>query len=361
MRFSVVFLPVIIGMWVALPVSATEDVKPLSPQLPRPVVSEIIGGSAEVVHNYIGTVTTQTEVKLGFPVSGTIASRPVKLGDTVVRGDILAQLDPEALEASVWAARAGVVVAEQQLSSADAVLERERTLVARGVESRTRQEDAERAFASATARLEQANATLARAEDTLSSTTLRAPQDGVITETLVESGAAVSAGQPIVQLASFSEREVVVDLGDTDLAQLPRDVPFVARLLAVPQARAVLHLHSIDPVADRRTRTRRVHFAMESPSEEFRIGALVRVTPPPNGAGVVTVPTSAIMTDADQATAVWVVTRPAGIVHKTAIILGEVLGERAIVSYGLELRQEIVIKGIHSLKDGQTVGPRVTK
>ena len=86
-------------------------------------------------------------------------------------------------------------------------------MVAQGVASQTLLEAADRAFAAAQARLEQAEATLVRAEDILASAILLAPQDGAIIETLVEAGTTVSAGQPVVTLAGAGAREVVIDLG----------------------------------------------------------------------------------------------------------------------------------------------------
>ncbi len=327
---------------------------------PRPVVTEITGESPEVIQEYVGTVTARTETDLGFPASGTIASRPVSLGDTVQKGDILARLDPEALEAGAWAARAGVVIATQQLKSAEDALERERILVERGVESQTRLEDAERKFAAAKARLEQAEAALVRAEDILDSATLRAPHAGVITLVLAEPGASVSAGQPVVRLAATEEREVVIDLSEAELAVLPQGAQFSARLLAVSEITADIRLRSVDPVADTRTRTRRAHFTLIDPPAEFRIGALVRAIPRPNDIKVMTIPASAILSDGT-GNYVWVVMRPEGKVQKTAITLGENLGGRSIVTSGLDKNQEVIIKGIHSIKDGQIVGPRVDK
>lgn len=330
----------------------------------RPVVVEIIGENAEARQVYIGTVAARIEVDLGFPVSGTVATRAANLGDTVKRGDVLARLDPEALEAGVWAARAGVVVSQQQLNSAGAALERERTLAAKGVVSQTLLENADRTFSAAKARLEQARATLVRAEDVLASATLLAPVDGVIIEVSVEPGASVSAGQPVVTLAGAGAREVVIDLGENDLGHLQRDTDFGAYLLAVPQTTAVVHLRSIDPVADRRTRTRRLHFALIDPPAEFRIGALVRLTPPHLDQRKLTVPVVATLTDESGAAFVWRINRSTaetGIVERAAISLGAVLGDRVLVETGLAAGQEIIIKGIHSIQDGQHVGPRVIK
>jgi len=326
----------------------------------RPVISEIIGENPGTARDFIGTVSARIEVDLGFPASGTIASRPVSLGDTVKKGDVLAQLDPEAMEAGAWAARAGVVIASQQLKSAQDALERERILVARGVESQARLEDADRKFAAAKARLEQAQAALVRAEDILDMATLRASHDGVITLVLAEPGAAVSAGQPVVRLAATGEREVVIDLTEAELAVLPDDALFNARLLAVDQVHAEISLRSVNPVADTRTRTRRGHFTLQNPPAEFRIGALVRATPQKQDIKVMTIATDAVLHE-NGSPYVWVIERPSGALHKTAITLGENLGVRSIVTQGLQKDQEVLVKGIHSIRDGQIVGPRVSK
>ncbi len=357
MRLLLLIAPV---LFIAMSAVAAEDEAEPHKMLPRPVVSEITGKNIAAARGYLGTVTARVEVDLGVPISGIIASRPVKLGDTVKRGDIIAQINPETLKAAVWAARAGIIVAEQQLNSAQALLEREKTLFKRGVESKARLQDAERGFAAAKARLDQARATLARAEDTLESSVLRAPQNGIIIATLVEAGAAISAGQPIVRLAGTDARELVVDLSETNLALLPQDVEFSTHLLAVPDTNAKAHLRSIDPVADQRTRTRRVHFLLTNPPAEYRIGALARILPPPHGGGTLTVPVSALLIQNGQAR-VWRISPKDRAVTSVPVVTGAQLGQRVVVLSGLEPDQEIVTKGIHSLKDGQIVGPRVVQ
>ncbi|PIE15548.1 MAG: efflux transporter periplasmic adaptor subunit [Rhodobacterales bacterium] len=326
----------------------------------RPVHSEIIGATAATARDFIGTVAARTEVDLGFPASGTITSRPVSLADIVQKGDVLAQLDPEALEAGAWAARAGVVIATQQLKSAQDAESREKILVERGVESQSRLQVVQRKLAAAKARLEQAKAALVRAEDLLDSATLRAPHDGVITLVLAESGASVSAGQPILRLAATDEREVVIDLSEEELALLPQNAVLDARLLAIGQIQAQIRLRSVDPVADTRTRTRRCHFSLLDAPAEFRIGALVLASPRQNDLQVMTIPLSAVF-DENGASHVWLVSRPDGRAHKAAVTLGEVVGKRAIVLSGLQKGDEIITKGIHSIKEGQIVGPRVNK
>lgn len=363
MMQNIILFPImVLAIFSLATVSAhTENIDKISEQL-RPVVVEITGENSEARQTYIGMVTARTEVDLGFPVSGSVANRAVDLGDTVKRGDVLARLDPETLEAEVWAARAGVVVAQQKLNSASAALGRERTLASKGVVSQALLENADRTFSAAKARLEQARATLVRAEDVLDSANLLAPIDGVIIEALVEAGSSVSAGQPVVRLAGDGAREVVIDLGENDFGHLQRNANFMASLLAVPQTRAVARLRSVDPVADRQTRTRRLHFTLQNPQAEFRIGALVRLTPPSNGQRKLTVPVLATLIDENGMPFVWRVTRSTtefGVAERTTVTLGTVLGDRVLIKTGLSSGQEIIIKGVNSIQDGQHVGPRV--
>ena len=58
---------------------------------------------------------------------------------------------------------------------------------------------------------------------------------------------------------------------------------------------------------------------------------------------------------------VWVVDRSAGLVHRTALQLGPVTGERVLVLAGLTTGQEVIVKGVNSIEDGQAVGPSVVK
>ncbi len=326
---------------------------------PRPVVSVIVGDSDRTARDYVGTVAARVESDLGFPLSGTLSDRTVEVGDLVARGAVLARLDPETLKAAVLAAQAGESMARHRLRSAEDALTRARTLYERGDESKARLEAAERAFTAARARLAQARAALARAQDRLDQATLRAPHDGVITQVMADPGAAVSVGQPVVRLAGTREREVVVDLSEATLAALPRDAVLVAHLLVADDRQAPIRLRSIDPVADSSTRTRRLHFALDDVPPDFRLGALVRVELPNIGESVLTLPRGAVF-DGPAGPSVWVVSGSGRRVHAVPVTTAARFDGRVVISGGLKPGQEVVVKGVHSLAEGQTVGPRLT-
>lgn len=344
----------------ALPAFAETAQDQAQAATPRPVVSRIIAAQAADAASFVGVVAARTETDLGFPLDGTIAERRVETGDRIAAGDSLARLDTDDLDAQVRAAKAGVDVATARLRSAQSETDRSSALKTRGADSANRLDDAERALTAAEAALEQAKATLAQAEDLRNLATLSAPQDGVILTTYADVGASVSAGQPVVRLAEAGGREVQIDMTEAAVAGLDETTPFTVTLLANSAVSAQARLRRIDPVAVASTRTRLVHLTLQDPPDGFRLGALVQVRLAGNSAQRVSLDASAIL-DADGAASVWVVDRTTNTVSRRPVTLGEAFGTQVRIDDGLAAGEEVVLKGIHSLQEGQRVGPSESK
>ncbi len=344
----------------ALPLAlvACKAEKPADPP-PRPVVSEVVSPKSGLQQGYVGSIAARIETDLGFPLAGTMAERPVREGDVVTKGETLALLDPQDLDAAVRAAEAGVTVAGAQLNSALDAATRASELVQRGVDSPAAAESAASTLAAAKAGLEQARASLTKARDLRSFATLSAPQDGVVTQVYVQPGASLTAGQSVLRLAGTHQREAIIDLTDQDVAGLSPGAVFHIRLEAAPEIETRGTLRVIDPVSDRATRTRRLHLTLAADAApSFRLGALVTVEPDAETVARTTLPVTALIGGQP---AVWVVDRSSNTVHRTTISTGAVTGERVLVLAGLKPGDEVVSKGVNSIKDGQSVGPSVSQ
>lgn len=328
--------------------------------MPRPVVSLVVTAGSEHAISYVGTVVARVEADLGFPLAGIIAERPASAGDLVAAGEVLARLDPQDFDAALRAAEAGVTVAEAQLRSARDTRDRVAELQRRGVASTTQFDDASRALIAVEAQMERAQAALARARDQRDLAILRAPQPGVVIAVQAEPGTAVSAGQPVLTLAGTEAREIVIDLSEQAVAGFAAGTVFTAVLAANPEVTALAALDRIDPVADRSTRTRQLHLTVTEPPESFRLGALVRVSVAPGASGGAVLPRS-VLRDPAGSPAVWVIDRSDDRVHLRPVILGLQLGDFVVVTDGLAPGDEVLARGIHSVEDGQIVGPRVTE
>ncbi len=350
-------LPIVLmSLALVLPAHAENQVAADNPA--RPVVSVLVDPQIGILLSYTGTVVARTQTALGFPMIGTVAARPVSTGDLVSKGDVLARLDTEDLSSDLRTADAGVTVAKAQLQSATDARERAKTLAERGVGSATRLEDAERALVSAQARLDQAQASQARAADIMNLATLKAPYDGVVTGTFAEPGARLSAGQTVLQLSAIGEREIVIDVSEAEASLSAPGDRFAASLLASETIRTDTVLTRIDPVAERATRTYRLHLSMENAPAGFRLGSLVRVLPAGGEDAHIVLPQSALL----DPPAVWVVDRSSNTVSLRPVAVSDVAaGEFVVITSGLSTGEEVVTKGIHSLEEGQAVGPRVSE
>jgi RND family efflux transporter MFP subunit len=340
---------------------------------PRPVVSEILTADVAQARRFAGVVVAATQLNLAFQTLGRIASRDVRLGAQVKKGDVLARLDQVTLDEDVAAAEAAQSIAEAHLRTARSALARAEELAARRVAPAVRVEEARRTLASAEAARDGAAADLARARDAQGFSSLIAPMDGVIAATLVDAGAIVSPGLPVLTLAGDDGREVVIDVTDAVLRDLAIGTRFEVTARTIGSASVAGVLTEIEPVADAGTRTRRVHVTLTDPPAGLRLGALVRAAVLGRDGPLTTLPQSAILTGPN-GPAVWRVTAGSRALALAPVTLGpDMPGDRVVIVQGtapglapglapgraLALGDEIMTKGVNSVTDGQIVGPGV--
>ncbi|WP_347137632.1 efflux RND transporter periplasmic adaptor subunit [Paracoccus sp. SSK6] len=334
--------------------SHAEDAVPV-----RPVVSEIVEDRGEDARWIPGTVASRTQVTMAFQTLGRMVSRNVDLGDRVAQGDVLANLAAEDLAATTRAAEAALAAAEVQRDTARLTLERTEALAARNVATAAQLEQAQRAAAAADAGAEQARSALVQARDTLGFARMTAPFPGVVSAVYETPGSVLEAGTPVLQLSAEDQREAVIDLPESALAGLPDDAVFTVWQRTDPSRQVRAVLNRIDPIADAATRTRRLYLTLP-PDSPFRLGALIR-------ARLGTASDPALMLSAaaifqrDGAPHVWRVLRDGdgARVEAVRITPAAELHGSVLIGEGLRPGDEVVVRGIHSLTDGQPVGPRV--
>ena len=366
------------------------EVPPPAP--PRPVVTEFAADTAAFNRSIPGVVAAVTEVRMAFQTLGRMTARPVDVGDRVAQGDLLARLAPEDLEGGVRAAEAAVAAAEVNLTTAENTAERARALASRNVASTAQLEQAEQGLAAAQSAVAQTRAQLESARNAEGFAVMTAPIAGVISDVQAAPGAVVAAGDPIMTLSSEDRLEARIDLTETQLRGLAPGDPFTiwrdpateagraeaegegAEVSEPAQAASAAAAQTsppvegivsrIAPVADAQTRLRRVHLALPMAVGEtsgLRIGSLIRARRAGADALRLTVPAAAVVVGPEGGAGVWTVTRQGdgGTVALTPVTLGATEGGRTEVTGGLTPGAEVVVRGVHSLTQGQAVGPRV--
>jgi membrane fusion protein, multidrug efflux system len=150
--------------------------------------------------------------RLATPITGRIASIPVRVGDHVKEGQVVAEIEPDQLKADLAIAQSDLANAISQLAVAQAQLSVQTTARDRADKLRTsvafsgaRLEDAEHLVSVASASVEAAKteiavkeANLKRRQVDLNLATLRAPFNGIVARHLLTVGSLVSIEDPDV-------------------------------------------------------------------------------------------------------------------------------------------------------------------
>ncbi len=238
------------------------------------------------------TVEAVKQATLGSQVAGRIVELPVKAGDTVRAGQVLARIDARAADAAVAASRSQLAEAEANLANAKRVHERNKALAAQKFVSQAAVDQSESAYQAALAQVEAVRANAGSAAVARDWTTIVAPYAGVVGETLAEMGDMATPGKPIVTVFDPREMRAVASVPQATLAKAKLDgarvdLPALATTLAPVRATVV-------PLADARSHTSRVRFDLP-PAEGLVPGQYARVRLPVGVATMLAVPASALL------------------------------------------------------------------
>ncbi|WP_436799538.1 efflux RND transporter periplasmic adaptor subunit [Rhizobium oryzicola] len=340
-----------------LALSACQKQEEHKPAPVRPVLSVIAMNDAATALVAPGAVQAQYVTELGFRVLGRVVARKVSVGDTVKKGQVVAVLDSVALELSVKSAEADLSNAKAQQANATTTADRQKKLAETRSGTESALEQAQQALKTADANVAKAKANLDKAEEQLGYAQLLAEFDGVVTATSAEVGQTVSAGQSVVTIARPDPREVVIDIPEGNIGRLQVGSNFDIALQLDPTIRTAGTVREISPIADATTRTRRVKVTLVNPPDAFRLGSIVTASTILGGRSSITLPASALLTEQDGQTYVWVVDAAAAKVSRRKVAVEDHAPGSTIVKVldGLKEGEQIVTAGVHQLKDGQAV------
>ena len=172
--------------------------------------------------NYLGVIRAGSDSVVGFEVAGVLIGLTATEGMRVSPGDVLARLGTDRRQARLDAAAATFNRVAAERAQAEARAERIAQLVKDGSASEQDYDDARFSAQALTAAESTAAAQRQSAQLELEKSTLRAPYEAVVAERLVQTGAVVAPGTPVLRLVTATGREAHVGVP-----------PNVARRLAV--------------------------------------------------------------------------------------------------------------------------------
>jgi RND family efflux transporter MFP subunit len=320
----------------------------------RPVrVQRVSFEDADAKREFVGVVRARYETDLGFRVAGKIVTRIVNVGDRVQVGDVVARLDPEDLKLQVQSAEAELAAATSNLAQASADFARYSTLKTNGWASVADFDRKKAAGDEAQGRLDRARRSLDLARNQLGYAELKADADGVITATLAEPGQVVAIGQPVARLAHRGEKEAVVALPESWLAETRKSKATV-RLWADRDRSFDAHLRELSPQADPATRTYAARFTIDNADDAIAFGMTATVTlSQAADAKVARLPLSAIL-NRGTGPSVYAVDASGALALKP-VTVASFTEDAALVSSGVGDGDRIVTLGVQKLEAGLKV------
>lgn len=326
------------------------------PRLVR-VVPVVVDNYAETA-SLTGEVQARTRIDLAFRVTGQISELNVAAGDHVTANQVLARIDAETQRADLELAEASVQAAGATLEQASAALARQQALMAGGLVTRSKYDQAEQDRRTAESALESARAMRQAALNELSYTELRADSDGIVTRINREPGEIAPAALPVISVAYDGPRDAVFNVQEpllfADADALSAAIVEVG-LVADASIATIGTIREVSPTVDPRSGTVRVRVTLQDAPAAMTLGALVtgRITMPATPA--IVIPWSAITLDHGQP-AVWLVDPKAHTTTIRQVEIDKYTTHGVVLAGDVQAGELLVTEGGQFLYDGKPVG-----
>jgi macrolide-specific efflux system membrane fusion protein len=211
-----------------------------------------------------GTISALKQVQVGAQASGQIKVLNVKLGDTVKKGDMIAEIDSLTQENKLKESEASLDNYKAQLKAKELAAKRSKlyydrqlNLFKNDATSKEIVENAQVDLAIAEAdvfqietQIKQALLAVDTAKLDLGYTKIEAPIDGVIVSIPVEAGQTVNANQTtptIVEIAQLDKMSIKAEISEGDIVKVKPGMPVYFTILGDSSKKYKSTLKSIDP------------------------------------------------------------------------------------------------------------------
>jgi membrane fusion protein, multidrug efflux system len=317
-----------------------------APVVVKPVaveVAPITYSEAAVPVRASGVLSRKTEADLSFKVGGVVESVLVRVGDVVTKGQVLARLRLDEIDAQLTQARSAMDKTRRDL-------ERAEKLDATGAA-------AAEALQNARTACEQAEAQLRIAEFNRSYAVIAAPADGRVLRRLAEPNELVAPGRAILAYASEADGWLVrAGLAERDLGRVRVGDAVSVKLAGAENMSVDGRVAHISEAVDPLTRTTQIEAELGAVPPGARSGFVVavEVRPQPVASRPV-VPATALIEGAAGAAKLFVVADGETAARRMAVEVEALFGTEAYLRTPLPRGARLVVTGAEYLRDGTSV------
>ncbi len=293
-----------------------------------------------------GTIEAVNKSTVSAQIAGRIEEINFDVDDEVPQGAILIRFRAREQQAELDRAKAKLAEAEARAREAENEFRRIRDVYKRKLVSKSDMDRARAAWKAAQARLKAARSAVARAEEKLEHTVVRAPYPGIVTERHVEVGESVTVGQPLMTGISLESLRVSVSVPQTYIHTVRK----AGTATVTPPGEGATPITSekltVFPFADAHSHSFTVRVQLPPGQTGLYPGMLVKVAFPTEPRQLILLPQGAIVRRSEL-TAVYVLDAD-GRVRLRQLRLGRQFGDRIEVVAGLRPGERVALDPIQA-------------
>jgi membrane fusion protein, multidrug efflux system len=350
-------------------VSCTGNKAPVTPAAPPPVkvtIQPVIVADAVYYDEYPATVNALNQVDLRPQVSGFISGVYFKDGDKVKKGQLLYSIDAQLYAANYEQAVASLKVQEANLNKAQKDANRFHELDKNDAVAKQLVDNADAALEVAHKQADAARANIQAVQTNVNYTKVHAPFDGVIGISLVKTGAAVTAGQTLLNTVS-SVKELAVDF-NVDQKEIFRFTTLMNEKQKTEDSTFTLafgkeiypfpgKISLLDRAVNPQTGTIKARLIFPNNKNLLIAGmnGTIRVKNNASSKSIL-IPHKAVT---EQLGEFFVyIPNDSNKVSQRKIVLGKQIGTNIIVKDGLKENEKVVVEGVQNLREGSSINAK---
>ena len=300
-----------------------------------------------------GSLTPFTEATVKAKVAGELVAVPVREGESVKQGQLLAKIDLTEVQAKVAAREADVQAAKAQLVWAEKNRAQQKALLEKSFISQSAFDNIQSNHDVAAAKLRAAEADLVVAKKSLGDAVLVAPFAGIVSLRHAQPGERVALDAKVVSIVDLSRLQLEASVPPAAIGQVKIDQPMSFKVEGFGERAFVGRIERINPAATAGSRSISVYAVIDNPDGLLRSGmfaqgalTLARVD------NALAVPASAVREEVGQ-TFVYAIEN--GMLKRKNVKVGAADAEgRVQVLDGLVAGDRIVRANLGSLREGVT-------
>jgi len=306
---------------------------------------------------YTGIIEAWKKINVTPDIGGKVVVVHVNEGDRVQKGQLLAELDTQAVRLQLKQAEAVLAVTESNWKDAKLNMDRMERLRRENAVSEQQYEKIKLAYEASEAQLEQAKAALNLVRHNLNVSLMKAPFSGIVASRNAEVGevinpmmGGISPSSGVLTLMDFSRVKIKIDISPRDIVRVQKNQRAELRVDAFPGQIFEGHVAIVNQAADPLTKKFRIEVWVNNPDLVLKPNTFGEVVlEVSTHANALVIPQKAVLENK------FVLVAQENVAVRKDVILGLQNSDKVEVIKGLKEGELVIVEGNFGLEDGAKI------